>query len=260
MDTIQQDVTTFQLKADFLPMTVLRLTSGEIPAIERSLKATVEKTPNYFKHAPIIIDLGGITETLKPYLDIKSLCTMLKDLNIIPVGIRGLSQKNHDIARDNGLAILNAVSQPKKEEEPPKTTNEPKYKAPDETSTTSAEPVIAPTPSTTPSGRTKIITKPVRSGTQVYAKDGDLIILSSVNAGAEVIADGNIHIHGALRGRALSGARGYENARIFCQELDAELVAVAGHYLVDEKMPSPKEVKSMVQIFLKNDKITIETT
>src|SRR5690606_40183171 len=78
---------------------------------------------------------------------------------------------------------------------------------------------------------------PVRSGQQVYAANRDLTVLSAVGAGAEVIADGSVHIYGPLRGRALAGAPGNEKARIFCREFHAELVAVAGHYKVLEEIP-----------------------
>src|SRR3989338_7212034 len=101
--------------------------------------------------------------------------------------------------------------------------------------------------------KTKIVTKPVRAGTQVYAKDGDLIIMAPVNAGAEVISDGNIHIYAPLRGRALAGANGDTNARIFCKQLEAELISIAGHYLLNEKINAGNYAQNMVQIFLNNN-------
>ena len=81
---------------------------------------------------------------------------------------------------------------------------------------------------------TKMVIQPVRSGQQVYAKGGDLVVLSSVSEGAEILADGNIHVYGALRGRALAGVQGDENARIFCSHLDASLVSIAGVYLLND--------------------------
>ncbi|KFN46623.1 septum site-determining protein MinC, partial [Arenimonas metalli] len=95
---------------------------------------------------------------------------------------------------------------------------------------------------------------PVRSGQQVYAQDRDLTVCATVGAGAEVIADGSIHVYGALRGRALAGAGGLASARIFCREFHAELVAVAGHYKVLEEIPKDLLGKA-VQIWLENDKL-----
>ena len=100
--------------------------------------------------------------------------------------------------------------------------------------------------------------QPVRSGQQLYARGTDLIIRAAVSPGAEVLADGSIHVYGALRGRALAGCRGEESARIFCQSLEAELVAIAGNYLVAEDMASEhRKQPSMVR--LSDEKLTIET-
>ncbi|KFN45345.1 hypothetical protein N790_10200, partial [Arenimonas malthae CC-JY-1] len=98
---------------------------------------------------------------------------------------------------------------------------------------------------------------PVRSGQQVYAQERDLTVCATVGAGAEVIADGSIHVYGALRGRALAGAAGMATARIFCREFHAELVAVAGHYKVLEEIPKALLGKP-VQIWLEHDKLRIE--
>ena len=82
-----------------------------------------------------------------------------------------------------------------------------------------------------------VITQPVRSGQVVYARNNDLIVLAAVNPGGQVVADGNIHVYGSLRGRAIAGAQGHDQARIFCQRLDAELLAINGIYLVWEDIP-----------------------
>ena len=97
---------------------------------------------------------------------------------------------------------------------------------------------------------------PVRSGQQVYAENRDLTCLAAVGAGAEVIADGSIHIYGALRGRALAGAQGNEGARIFCREFHAELVAVAGHYKVLEDLPMDLRGKP-VQVWLEGGQLKL---
>lgn len=98
----------------------------------------------------------------------------------------------------------------------------------------------------------RLITDPVRSGQQVYAENSDLIVLAPVSSGAELIADGCIHIYGALRGRAIAGAKGNPQARIFCKKLEADLVAIAGVYMVAEQMPNKLQGKS-VQVYLGDD-------
>ncbi|MCP5174110.1 MAG: septum site-determining protein MinC [Moraxellaceae bacterium] len=98
----------------------------------------------------------------------------------------------------------------------------------------------------------KMITDPVRSGQQVYAEHSDLVVLAPVSSGAELIADGCIHIYGALRGRAIAGATGNPNARIFCKRLEADLVAIAGVYMVADQIPKQLLGKS-VQVKLGED-------
>lgn len=94
----------------------------------------------------------------------------------------------------------------------------------------------APARSLPSGGPSKLVTQPIRSGQQVYARGGDLVVAAPVSAGAELMADGHIHVYGTLRGRALAGVQGDRNARIFCSELKAELIAIAGEYLLSEHM------------------------
>jgi septum site-determining protein MinC len=105
--------------------------------------------------------------------------------------------------------------------------------------------------------RNRIINHPVRSGQQIYAADGDLIVLGTVSAGAELIADGNIHIYGTLRGRALAGVKGDIETWIFCQSLEAELISIAGRYRISEQIDSTDWGKA-VQIHLVDDRLVID--
>jgi septum site-determining protein MinC len=111
-------------------------------------------------------------------------------------------------------------------------------------------------PEAPPRATARLVTQPVRSGTQVYARGSDLIVTAAVSPGAELVADGNIHVYGALRGRALAGASGDVGARIFCSRLEAELVSIAGRYLVSEQLPAEQR-GSAVQIALVDDRLTI---
>lgn len=104
---------------------------------------------------------------------------------------------------------------------------------------------------------TMVVTQPIRSGQKVYAQGGDLLVLSSVSTGAEILADGHIHVYGTLRGRAIAGAQGNENARIFCNDLQADLIAIAGFYTISDDIPEDKQKKA-VQIFLRKEQLLIE--
>ena len=120
------------------------------------------------------------------------------------------------------------------------------------------EPPPAPVPPPEPAIKpTKIITTPVRGGQQIYAQGGDLVVVSSVSPGAELLADGNIHVYGAMRGRALAGVKGDTRARIFCQQLSAELVSIAGQYKVSEDLRRDPLWGAGVQISLSGDVLNI---
>lgn len=230
-----------QLKADFVPLTVLKLSQCDLRNIAQELDMAITKAPKYFTHAPVIVDILNLGP-LKTELDIPGLCALLREKKIIPVGIRGIEGKQKNIATENGLAILKSP-----------------LNTPDEAPAEKAEAKKTPEKVELKYKQAKIITKPIRAGTRVYAKDSDLVILAAVNAGAEVIADGNIHIYAPLRGRALAGASGDKNARIFCQAIEAELVSIAGHYWVKDHIQEPREVKSMFQIYLENDKLKLDS-
>lgn len=105
--------------------------------------------------------------------------------------------------------------------------------------------------------QSKVITRPVRSGQQIYAEGADLIVLAQVSEGAEVLADGHIHIYGTLRGRALAGVKGDETARIFCQQMEAELVSVAGNFVLQDSLPK-ELLKKPAQVSLSGEKVIVE--
>jgi len=157
-------------------------------------------------------------------LDWPALVATLRQWHLCPVAVAGsgaLSDEERAQARAAGLALVDGVPV--------------------------APPAAAPTPLASPAptvlapSPTMVIDRPLRSGQQVYARDADLIVLGLVSHGAEVIADGHIHVYGALRGRAIAGAKGRTDARIFAQSLEAELLAVAGTFRTSEK-PLPAEV------------------
>lgn len=222
----------FQLKADLVPLTVIKLTQPSSKVLYQQIADKISKAPKYFDHAPVLIDVVDLAE--QETLDLSELTQNLKQQKLIPVAIRGL--KNTEQAEQHDLAILTSTLNKEKQPSKVNTPPPPKNQSP-----------------------TKIITKPIRAGSQVYARGGDLIVLASVNSGAECFADGSIHVYGSLRGRALAGVSGDKNARIFCKSLEAELIAIAGHYLVNEKIKPPSTVDSMIQAYLSDNKIQINS-
>jgi septum site-determining protein MinC len=243
--TINATQTAFKLKAGSLTFTVFELRSFDLELVTRQLDAVIAQTPGFFNNTPVLVDVSPLDHTKLP-LDLTGLLTLLKTNNILPIAIRTYNPDYKLAASQCGLAAFSQAT-PKAQAEP----------TPDVVPTTQETPETQ-TASSTPSNRinTMIIDQPIRSGKQIYAKDCDLIITASVSPGAEIIADGNIHVYGSLKGRALAGTTGDETARIFCGDLDAELVAIAGNYLVNEQIPAPyKNTGQLLQIQLKDNSL-----
>jgi len=160
--------------------------------------------------------------------DLTALCQIVRRHGLLPVAIQGGSSSTNQRAQLLGLAVLNASSH--------------QDKAVIQTAQKSEI-------------KTKIITTPVRSGQQVVSMGADLIVTSTVSRGAELLSEGHIHVYGTLRGKALAGIGGFRGARIFCQALDAELVAIAGIYQLREGFPAQS---GACQIYIHDDRIKIE--
>jgi septum site-determining protein MinC len=219
----------FQLKADFFPFTVLKIVDYDRNGLMQQLQETIQKAPQFLKGAPMVIDVQSLVKNDREF-DITELHQTLKSLEIHPVGIRGLASKQSATAQAMGLALIHPSTNTK---------------------------VVEPDP-TQEKKLTKIITKPIRAGMKVYAPDGDLVIAASVNAGAECIAAGHIHVYGPLRGRALAGASGNTEAKIFAQQIDAELISIAGHYIVDVSRKKNDPASAGIQISLEEQTLKIE--
>lgn len=220
----------FELKGSLFTLTVLHLFQLDQAAIERHLAEKVKQAPSFFNNTPVVIDLEGMTEP-RDGVDFSGLYGLLRGYGMVPVGIRNGSPELQVAARLAGLPVL------------PESRSAGNSRKPER---------AEPTPV-----RNRIVNQPVRSGQQIYAPDGDLIVVGTISAGAEVIADGNIHIYGALRGRALAGVRGDFEARIFCQSLEAELISIAGRYRISEQL-DPGDRGMAVQVHLAEDRLIIE--
>lgn len=206
-------VNAFELKGTSFTLTVLKLVTGDLDLLRQGLEQKVAQAPRFFVHAPVVLDFSQIQET---ELDFSALKQLLQSLGLLPVGIAEASEAQQAAAWDSGLAIMHPARTPKP--------------AP------VAEPVI-PEPAAT-GEPAMFINRPIRSGQQIYAKGRDLVVFGAVSPGAEVIADGDIHIYGALRGRAIAGASGDPSARICCLNLNPELVSINGNYWLSDQIPS----------------------
>lgn len=228
-------------------MQLLDLKSADLDSIHKELQAKVLQSPAFFNQSPIVFGFEQLSDAEQNKINLQHLCEMCHQMGLIPTATRGGNPKIQGACKALGIAIF-----PKGRTRPAAT--EPAATEPAPTEATVTVPTAEPAASG--ANPTKVVSTPIRSGQQIYAPGGDLIILSSVSAGAEVLADGNIHIYGALRGRALAGVQGDEQARIFCTSQEAELVSVAGQFLVDENLRSTHWRKA-VQIHLSAGHLTI---
>lgn len=224
-------------------MTLLEVRTDALNTIAEELTARVAESPAFFNNNPLVLGFEQLRGGEHSF-DLKALVALCRELGFIPAAIKGGNAELETLALSLGLATL------PRGKAKGSTTLEIEKSPPRAKTSTTSDPVTV-----TSFVPPQVIDTPVRSGQQIYTK-GDLIILSSVSAGAEVLADGNIHIYGALRGRALAGVQGDENARIFCQSQEAELIAVAGQYVVDEDLRA-QHWKSPIQAYCANGKLVI---
>jgi len=216
--------------------TVMVVRAGMLrdPAFEHELAEQILRSPRFFLNAPVVLDLKQAAEftNRSEFVEAREI---LRRHTLTLIGVQNAVPAQLEAATGAGLASF-APNAPQPSRSTPR---EP---------TRSAMPAAA--------AKTRLVTQPVRSGTQIYARGADLVVTAAVGAGAEIIADGNIHVYGALRGRALAGAGGDVDARIFCSRLEAELVSIAGHYLVSEQLP-PEQQGFPVQIALVDERLTV---
>jgi len=244
------------LKGSVFTLSVLKLNSCDIVAIEQELTQRLASALDFFKNAPVVLDLENI-QSLPGDLDLVKLTHIVRQCKLIPVGICNGSKEQTKAAIAAELAILTSQSFDKIIKE--NTTKDNTKKQHIKTENNAHSDATKQNSTVFIADTTKIIHHPIRSGQRVYAKGCDLILLAAVNAGAEVMADGNIHIYGPLRGRALAGLDGNENSRIFCQSFEAELAAIAGNYRVFEDNVPEDLFKKTVQIYLSGEQLNIET-
>ena len=245
-----------ELKIGQVGIANLRIRTLDVDRLAAEMRERVERAPKLFARAAVIVDFN----TLPGIPDAKTargLVDALRDAGVLPVALAYGSNDNAKLAEALGLPLLakfRAQYEPVAGGEPAARKEAPP--APDSgAAPTHATPDSGTTPPPAPQAGLMQAT-PVRSGQQVYADNRDLTVLGMVGAGAEVIADGSIHVYGALRGRALAGAQGNEKARIFCREFLAELVAIAGHYKVLEEIPQDLRGKP-AQVWLDGDELKI---
>jgi septum site-determining protein MinC len=213
---------SFELKGSLFPLSVLYCQDFNVAALQVQLQQKLAQAPGFFHQAPVVINVENAIQ-IPDFAAIKQLFI---DLQLVLVGVCGASSELKKAAHQAGLAALQLSKNNAKSPEAPAKT---------------AAPAPAPAPTPAPPVvqavvENKFIEQNIRSGQQIYVKGADLIIKGTVGAGAEVIADGNIHIYGSLRGKAIAGAGGDSSKKIYCYNMQAELISIAGNYWLSESL------------------------
>jgi len=211
----------YEIKSADLSLVALVLNTTDMDEVSQALKRQMDESPGFFDQDPVVIDVGGLNLAEDQTIDLNALMGVLRAHQLVPLAIKGAPAALLTLARGAGLVD-----------------------ASDARIRRSVPPVERPAPllvPPVPPAGAMIIDKPLRSGQQVYAKGRDLIVMGMVNPGAEVIADGHVHVYGALRGKAIAGARGNGDAHIFAQVMEPELISIAGVYRTSENA-LPKDI------------------
>jgi len=236
------------LKGSVFTLPVLQIRTGSIDEIESELTQRLSAALAFFKHAPVVIDLEKLSGE---GLDFGALLKLLARRDLVSVGVKNGTAQQNALAVGAGLAVLKGGPLQDILAEGKVTEYTGAQKSTEKTRPVSKKTEPLPTAA-------KIVTQPVRSGQQVYARGGDLIVMAAVNPGAEIVADGNIHVYAPMKGRALAGVLGDTTARIFCQSMQAELIAIAGNFRVfEDQMPADIRAKH-TQAYLDGEQLVVE--
>jgi len=259
----------FKIKNANLPVLILHLKTADTARVKAQLETRLKQMPDFFAHAPVVLGLGELAPDAEP--DFPDLLDFMRSHHMQAAGVIGGSAAQQFAATQAGLGVIpeiparpTATSEPEPpveslaEPQPDPGPVQPELPGPENETQVETEAELA-TPAPSPESRpTLVIDKPVRTGQRIYAEGANLVVLAIVNAGAELIADGDIHIYAPLRGRALAGARGNTAARIYVQSMEAELVAIAGYFQVfDEGIPETLRGK-FCQIRLEGEKVVTQ--
>jgi septum site-determining protein MinC len=231
--------TPIEFKGSSFTLSVVHLHHSQPEVIRQALQDKIDQAPAFLQNAPVVLNVSALNGDI----NWKQMQQAVIATGLRIVGVSGCKDEalKKMIARA-GLPVLSEGKENRKRAEAPVAEDVP--------------PIVAPVAET--ASKTRIINTPVRSGQQIYARNADLIVTNSVSAGAELVADGNIHIYGMMRGRALAGASGERDSQIFCTNLAAELVSIAGEYWIMDQIPAEFFGKA-ARLCLKEGALTIQT-
>lgn len=260
-----QRTASAQFRGGLYTLMSLRIADPRDQAFFSSVMEKIAQAPDFFRHAPVVLDLQDLSGA--PPFNMAELVRRLRQHQIVPIGVTNGTEEQNRAAVNTGLSIMPEGREAPVRDRTVHESAQPQAEVPQQTSSDEVRTAYDDRQQEDGSRdgedaydggtQTKMVTRPVRSGKQVYGQNGDLVVMASISPGAELLADGHIHVYGALRGRAHAGVRGDHSARIFCRSLEAELISVAGHWRVREDIPE-ELIGKPVQMFLDGDQLVIE--
>ena len=234
---------SFEIKSASLPLVSFVMKSADIAQVAQDLQTRLGDTPDFFDNDPVLVDLQHLEEQAGP-LDLPALVQLLRSFRMNPVALRPNNAANEAAAILAGLFLTTEARTLPQNPATQEVVRE-------------VEVIREVVREVASGGSAMVVDKPLRSGQHLYAKGGDLVMLAMVNPGAEIMADGHIHVYAPLRGKAIAGAKGDTSARIFTNSLEAELLSIAGVYRTSDA-PLPKEVAGKAaQVWLVGDKLVM---
>ena len=234
---------SFEIKNASLPLVSFVLKSADITQVAQDLQTRLGDTPDFFDNDAVLVDLQHLEDQGGP-LDLPALVQLLRSFRMNPVALRP-----HNAAHEAAATLAGLLLTTEARTLPPSPATQEVVRE--------VEVIREVVREVTSGGSAMVVDKPLRSGQHVYAKGRDLVMLAMVNPGAEIMADGHIHVYAPLRGKAIAGAKGDTSARIFTNCLEAELLSIAGVYRTSD-IPLPKEVAGKpAQVWLVGDKLAM---
>lgn len=222
-----------ELKGSILSLTVLRVHSADIEQTKSAITDKIDQAPDFFAGIPVVIEFKIQPEDP---MFLALLVEFLHQKQMIPIGVRTEDQSIQEQASYAGLAVFPEEVKKRKKEQ----TAEAPVESDEHKATTAM-----------------VVQGTVRSGQQIYAKGRDLMVMGSVNPGAEVVADGHVHVFGKILGKVFAGSSGMTDARIFAKELNPELVCISGLYLLAEDIGAEYK-KGFIEVLLRDDKLVFQ--
>ncbi len=224
---------SIEFKGSSFTLSVLHLKTSVLADIHADLAKKVAQAPDFFYLVPVVVSI----EKLDCPIDYQAVKTLIEAFKFTFVGFTGaVAKEQRSLIRELGFSFVNTAKV---------TTSTKAVIAKQSITEQPIEVAAIPAPELYTD---KVHRGQIRSGQQIYAKEQNLVIIGSVSAGAEVIADGNIHVYGSLRGRAIAGAKGHHKAQIYCQNLEAELVSINGNYWLSESMEQHWGAPAFIQL------------